>query len=336
MNTIHYKETNKIELFYLKKIWFYYQSIAKSDPNSEEHKVDWKYINGTFNLLGIGTEPTMQFLLNETPDFEEFEEWIIENGCISPALIKQFNNVVSRKETGTDKLDTEVNILSEEDLECWNTKGYVVIKNAVSKEDCENTVNLICETINADLQNESTWYKKHPLKQGIMIQLFQDEILNKNRLSPKIKLAYEQLWKRKDLLVSMDRVSFNPPETDSYQFPGPNLHWDVSLKQPIPYGLQGILYLSDTEKTQGAFTVIPEFHTKIDSWLDNLPEEANPRDSELLKNETLDPIAGETGDFIIWNHCLPHGSCPNTSDKPRFVQYINYQPINLEYQEEWI
>ena len=152
----------------------------------------------------------------------------------------------------------------------------------------------------------------------------------------KIREAFEQLWQRNDLLVTIDRVSFNPPETKTYHFPGPNLHWDVSLKQPIPFGLQGLLYLSDTTKNQGAFTVIPGFQNNIDSWLDSLPKGINPRDPELLKNFVREPIAGEAGDFIIWNHCLPHGSSPNTSEKPRIVQYINYLPVDLKHQEEWI
>lgn len=328
----HYQDTGKIELYYLKKVWFYYHNIA----NSDQEKLEWKYINAIFNLMGIGTEPTIKFLLNESPSFEEFENWIIENGSVSPSLIEHFNTVVSKDSSENKTLDEIPKVLSEDDLRNWEEKGYMIIKGAVSKEDCEKSLDLIYKTIDADPEDQNTWYKEHSLKQGIMVQLFQNEILDKNRLSPKIKKAYEQLWKRNDLLVSMDRVSFNPPETETYQFPGPNLHWDVSLQQPIPYGLQGILYLSDTLKNQGAFTVIPGFQNTIDSWLDKLPDGTDPRAPELIEDFVREPIAGEIGDFIIWNHCLPHGSSPNTSKKPRIVQYINYQPIDLEYQEEWI
>ena len=168
-----------------------------------------------------------------------------------------------------------------------------------------------------------------------MIQLFQHSQLQQNRLSTKIRSAYQQLWGRTDLMVSMDRVSMNPPETNEYQFPGPNLHWDISIKQPIPLGLQGLLYLTDTAENQGAFTLVPGFHLRICDWLTELPKGANPREQDLLALGAK-PIAANAGDFIIWHHALPHGSAPNTANYPRIVQYINYQPLILETQDEWI
>ncbi|MBL4705240.1 MAG: phytanoyl-CoA dioxygenase family protein [Flavobacteriales bacterium] len=181
----------------------------------------------------------------------------------------------------------------------------------------------------------STWYQAHEAKQGIMVQLFRHPQLDKNRLAPKIQQACQELWQRNDLMVSMDRVSFNPPETESYTFPGPNLHWDVSLKLPIPFGIQGLLYLSDTPENQGAFTLVPGFHHNIESWLKNLPESAHPREEDLHQFGAK-PIGAEAGDFILWHHALPHGSSPNTGTNPRIVQYINYQPLDREIQKEWI
>jgi len=335
MSVIDFKETGKIEAYYLKRMWYYYLCLKSSASEAAQNEVSWKYINALFNTLGIGTEPTIKYLLHESPDFETFENWILKNGRVSPQHLKNYNSVIL---SGEENMSTSEknNVLSEEDLRHWEEKGYVIVKNAISREDCEKTEALIYEILEATPDDPATWYKPHPLKQGIMVQLFQHDILDKNRFSPRIKNAFEQLWQRTDLLVDMDRVSFNPPETAYYTFPGPNLHWDVSLKRPIPFGLQGLLYVSDTLKDQGAFTVIPGFHNQIDTWLENLPEGRNPRDVAMLNRMTLEPIAGNAGDFIIWNQCLPHGSSPNTSGLPRIVQYINYQPIELAYQEEWI
>lgn len=330
-----YKETGKTEIYYLKKIWQHYQDLKSREPDPNRNKVEWKYISAIFNLLGTGIEPSIHYLFGESESFEDFETWVMEKGHLSPLLIAHFNSIVSNENFDSGNL-SEKPVLSESDLQHWNEKGYVLIKNAVPKEDCEKTVELIYSLIDASPNAPDSWYQPHPLKQGVMIQFFQNELLDKNRLSPRIRRAYAQLWPRHDLIVSMDRVGFNPPETNTYQFPGPDLHWDVSLKQPIPYGLQGILYLSDTQKNQGAFTVIPGFQNFIDSWLKNLPGGSNPRDLSLLKDFEREPIAAEAGDFIIWNHCLPHGSSPNTHDKPRIVQYINYRPIDMEYHEEWI
>jgi hypothetical protein len=334
LNQIEIKRTKdqRIGIYYLKDIWDYYQQL-KDNP-AEAQNVEWNYINGVFNALGIGTEPAIKYVMNSDCSFEQFEHWIEDNGNVSRAVINQFNAII--KGENNNQIQPEDKVFSETELKQWKKDGYIILRNAIPKSDCDDTIKLIYDTIDAHPSNSNTWYKPHPLKQGIMVQLFKSPILEKNRLSKTIQRAYQQLWNRTDLLVSMDRVSFNPPETKEYHFPGPNLHWDVSLKQPIPFGLQGLLYLSDTNENQGAFTVIPGFHNHINDWLDQLDPNANPRDQTLIKPFTKKPIAANAGDFIIWHHCLPHGSSPNTATKPRIVQYINYQPLDLEYQTEWI
>jgi len=330
--TLQPTDCGKIKIYYLKLIWFYYKQLRNNAK--EVPFIEWKYINAVFNTLGLGIEPTLKLLMQTDISFEQFENWIEENGTLSTSLIDHFNTVVTHK---SDYLfEPEENIFSDAELEQWRNDGYIILRNAISKKDCEETSKLIYSTINASSNDPTSWYSSHPLKQGIMIQLFKAEILDKNRLSKRIKLAYQQLWKRKDLLVSMDRVSFNPPENELYKFPGPNLHWDVSLKTPIPFGLQGLLYLSDTDEDQGAFTVIPGFHNTIEKWLPTIDKNTNPRDPKLLQGFKTKPISAKAGDFIIWHHCIPHGSSPNTSKKPRIVQYINYQPIDMQYQTEWI
>ena len=336
MSTAKHKTTlnnSRIGIYFLEEIFQQYKQIKTSSES--QTKLEWKYINGVFNALGLGIEPTIQYIMSSDGSFADFENWIFENGSVSKKIIKHFNSVID-VEPGKASLSSEEEVLSKEDLAHWEREGYIVLKQAISKTDCENSVAFICDKIDADITKPDTWYNLHPLKKGIMVQLFSSPQLDKNRLSKRIRLAYQQLWKRQDLMVSMDRVSFNPPENESYQFPGPNLHWDVSLKQPIPFGLQGLLYLTDTDKEQGAFSLIPGFHRKLEPWLDSLDSEKNPRDQTVLSQFEIKPISGEAGDFIIWNHCLPHGSKPNRSVSPRIVQYINYQPIDLDYHTEWI
>ena len=140
---------------------------------------------------------------------------------------------------------------------------------------------------------------------------------------------------RTDLWLNTDRCGFNPPITETYSYQGFPLHWDVSLKQPIPFGLQGILYLTDTAEDQGAFTLVPGFHNKIEQWLTNLPQGENPRTQDFYALGAK-PIAANAGDFIIWHHALPHGSSPNLAHSPRIVQYINYSPADMDIKKEWV
>jgi hypothetical protein len=281
------------------------------------------------SALNLGLEPTIQYLYLTAPSFPEFEDWIqmTIGGLPDASKVAAFNAQLAGTSWIAPTGDGMAELtLSAEDLVHWDRYGYVVINNAVSTQDCDQTIELICDFLSIDRYRPETWYNAHPGKQGIMVQLFQHPLLTRNRESSRIRAAYEQLWGRTDLWVTTDRVGFNPPETANWSFPGPRLHWDVRLDQPVPFGLQGLLYLSDTQAHQGAFTLVPAFQHRLATWLAQLPPQADPQMQDLTALGPV-PIAANTGDFILWHHALPHGSSPNTAKEPRFVQYINYAPI---------
>jgi len=325
-------EVGKLGIMHLKRYWskslLKRMEILKFDEYIEEGHLDKTLLYA----LGIGLEQTSVHIFTIAPSFDQFEDWIINTaGHPAAQTIERFNRVITGEpeEHGNIPL-----VLSDDDLAFFEENGYIIIKNAVPKEDCEKTIDTICKYIEIDRNDPLTWYNNNQARQGIMVQLFQDPVMQRNRDSIKIRQAYEQLWQRTDLWVSADRVGFNPPETDGWRFPGPNLHWDVSLQLPIPFGLQGLLYLADTEENQGAFSLVPGFQHKIDDWINNLPEGVNPR-TEDLDALGRKYIAANAGDFIIWLKALPHGSSANTSNKPRYVQYINYAPAKIDMAKEW-
>jgi ectoine hydroxylase-related dioxygenase (phytanoyl-CoA dioxygenase family) len=167
-----------------------------------------------------------------------------------------------------------------------------------------------------------------------MLNFFQHEALDKNRSSRKIKKAFSELYGDTEIYLLVDKVSFNPPETEEYKFAGSPLHWDVSLQLPIPFVLQGLLYLNDVSAEDGAFHCVPGFHKRIDNWLADLPEGANPR---AVAIEELTPVAvpGNAGDLVIWHQALPHCATPNNGTTPRMVQYITYKPLQEKTAEIW-
>ena len=327
------QEKGKLGIAYLKHLW---SSILleKQGVINEGTHLKYNCVSAVFDALGIGIEPTYQFLYQEAPTFEAFEDWILKNGTVSKEMIELVNSAISSSKHLSTYNDNAP-VLDDESLRHWDENGYVIIRDVITKDNCDASVKIIHEILQIDPNDKSTWYQHHSLKQGIMVQLFRNQQLDKNRFSTKIRQVYQQLWNRNDLIVSADRVSFNPPENENYKFPGPDLHWDVSLKQPIPFGLQGLLYLTDTPEDQGAFTLVPGFHRKIDAWLEDLPKNVSPRTYDLHQLGAK-PIAANAGDFILWDHRLPHGSSPNTGKMPRIVQYINYLPLDRKLQTEWI
>lgn len=301
----------------LEKLWK--RTVNPSLIPSTEETQSWNEEIKTLYELGIGMEDTLQFLYFEKPDLEAFKSWITSK---------------KRKEN-TETDDFTDNVLSKEDLEFWNKNGYVVVKDAVSKADCEATQKAIWDFLEMDPNQKESWYKRHENQKGLMLNFSDHETLNKNRFSPRIKKAYEQLYNTNDIYKTIDKVSFNPPETAEFTFLGSALHWDTSLKQPIPFGLQGLLYLTDCGVNDGAFHCVAGFHNQINHWLDNLEPHENPRDKALTTLEPK-PILGNTGDFIIWDNRLPHCATPNKGKSPRMVQYLTYLPNDYNASGEWL
>jgi ectoine hydroxylase-related dioxygenase (phytanoyl-CoA dioxygenase family) len=330
-------ETGKTGIYFLKRFWSTIEAKKQSALEHNSFSDEWTTVTAMLDALGLGIEQLFVYLYGSNKTFEEFEDWVIErNGNIIPVeKIDRFNQLLRREKTQIPSAIDEPDVLTKADLQFWEENGYVIIHNTISPEACRATEELIWQYLGMDKNDRSTWYKPHEDRQGIMVQLFQHPVLQANRESPRIRKAYEQLWGTSDLWVNTDRVGFNPPETNEWKYPGPAMHWDVSLILPIPFGLQGILYITDTEAEQGAFTLVPGFQHRIEEWIHGLPPGRDPRTEDLHALGSK-PIAGKAGDFIIWHHALPHGSRPNTTTVPRIVQYINWHPASRHIKKGWV
>ncbi len=314
-------------VLHLKRFWA--KSIAKRegvDLSSLDHEFEIDRM--LLDSLGLGLNPTISYLLTEGPDFTTFEHWVHENRQQKhrDGLLRNFNKKINGKKINDGS--QVPNELTSEQLDFFSTHGYIIIQNAIHQNDCEKTINAISDFLGCDLNNRNDWYIDHPLRSGIMVEFYNHAILEENRFAPKITDAFEGLWETSELCVSCDRVGVNPPETDVWKFSGPNLHLDVNLGDPksIRFGLQGLLYLTDTASDQGAFRLIPGFHKKIDDWIQGFPKNEAPMEGPFNQEEAI-PISAKAGDFIIWNQLLPHGSSPNHNLSPRIVQYITHYPF---------
>ena len=155
-----------------------------------------------------------------------------------------------------------------------------MLHDAVPPRLCEAAADALWRHLGASPDDPETWYRRSD--HGIMVQYFQHPAFEAIRRAPRIHKAFAQLWGTADLWATTDRVGFNAPERDGFKFPGPHLHWDVSVKTPIPFGTGGILYLTDTPPEQGAFTLVPGFQRWGEDWLKALPPGADPRAAESL------------------------------------------------------
>lgn len=277
----------------------------------------WDEQVGCIHQCGKGLEETLRYLYSDRPAFETFLEWMVPANPIPTVLAAQED------------------VLTVAELDFFAEHGYVVLHQLVTQQQAADARHAILEFLHADLDKPTTWYTSHEEMRGLMLMFYHHPALQVVRDSPRLRRAYEQLYGTKNIHNVIDKVSFNPPETPFYTFRGSPLHWDVSLVPPIPFVLQGLLYLSDVTADGGAFKCVPGFHNRLQGWLASLPPGVNPREVALL---TLTPvaIAGVAGDFIIWHQGLPHCASANHANTPRIVQYHTWLPDCVAEQTTWI
>jgi len=340
LTSISSVETGQLGVQHLKRFWA--QALAKRNGVSlNASEQDWRFDNLLLNGLGLPLQETMRYLMQTTPDFPQFESWVLakNGGVLAPLQVERLNCLFSGQPYGarlTDQLravEASDAVLSAEDLRFWAENGYVIVRGAISKEQARATEVAVWEELGMSPDDPASWYEK-PIGQGIMMDFYHHPTLRANRQSPRIHKAFAQLWQTADLWQTTDRTSFNPPETATYHHQGTPLHWDMSLAPPFHFGTQGLLYLCDTPAHQGAFCCVPGFHRQLETWLAGLPTGTDPRQVDLKPLAV--PIAAEAGDFVIWHHFLPHGSSPNRGSYPRIVQYLNMYPEKFKENTAWL
>ncbi len=318
-------------IIYLKRFWSQKISAQKPIAPGEITADDLVAENVLLAGLKLGARETLDFLISTAPSFEEFEAWVLAKnaGTIEPARLERLNGALSGGSSFTLESILMEPVLSADDLSFWDEHGYVVVKQAVSADRCRAAVQAIFEHAGMDIRRPDSWYAD-----AIWILLTHHPALWANRDSGRIHTAFAQIWKRSDLWMNVDVCGVNPPERAGYQFRGSPLHWDMTLTPPVRFGTQAILYLTDTAANQGAFSCVPGFHRRLESWLREQPTSADPR-AQAVKELRPIPIAGEAGDLIIWHHALPHGATPNRAALPRVVQYLNMFPSQYEINAQW-
>lgn len=334
-----FDETGTLGVMSLKRLWSLWTSHQNTPAETQVR--DWRALKVVLSGLGLGLEETIRHTAKTRPSFAEFEHWVLEcnGGTLDPLRVARINAALTgappprEVRAWLDGIDAMEPVLTADDLAHWEEHGWVVVHDAISPEACRATADLVWRTQQMDPAKPDDW-DHGPLQQCVFVQLFRHPVLADNRRQPRIHKAFAQLWGHSDLWVTTDRIGFNPPVTPTRPFPGPGIHWDVSLTQPIPLGTQGLIYLTDTAADQGAFALVPGMHHTVGDWLETLPPGANPN-HHAADTLTMTPIAGRAGDLIIWHHALPHGPTPNTTDRPRLVHYLNMFPADFGLQPEW-
>ena len=162
-------------------------------------------------------------------------------------------------------------VLSEEDWNFWTTNGYIVIKNAVPREQAGETAKFLWEFEEKDPDDPSTWYappraeiKMKELTNTGMVEVYNNQYLWNNRMTPRVYDAFVDIWGTEKLWVTIDRANLNFPIRPGFEYKG-FIHWDYD-PETKPVNVQGVLALADqTDENMGGFQCIPELFRTYDT-----------------------------------------------------------------------
>ena len=243
------------------------------------------------------------------------------------------------------KNNESLRVLSDEQWKFWVHKGYVVIKNAIPKEQAKSTANFLWEFEEKNPEDQSTWYTspraEMKMKELIgtgMVEVYNNQCLWSNRQTKKVYDAFVDIWGTEKLWVTIDRANLNFPIRQQHKYKG-FIHWDYD-PETKPQNVQGVIALSDQKDVNmGGFQCIPWLFQNYDSWKLTQPEDRNRFQPDINGLEDkIEKVAMEAGDLLIFNSLLAHGIRPNLSEnKVRIAQYISMMPAeeDNEVLKQW-
>ena len=227
-------------------------------------------------------------------------------------------------------------VLSEADWAFWKHHGYIVIKQAISREQAAATAAFLWEFEEKDPNNPATWYtapraemKMKELANTGMVEVYNHQQLWNNRQVQRIYDAFVDIWGTEKLWVSIDRANLNFPIRPGHEYKG-FIHWDYD-PETNPVNVQGVLALADqTDENMGGFQCVPELFRNYHTWKLTQPEDRN-RFMPDISGLELVKVPLEAGDLLIFNSLEPHGIRPNLSqNKVRIAQYISMMPAEQD------
>ena len=232
-------------------------------------------------------------------------------------------------------------VLTMDQWNFWIENGYVVIKNAISKQQAAKTASFLWKFEEKNPNDKSTWYTNPRAEMQMkelagtgMVEVYNNSHLWSNRQEKRVYDSFVDIWGTDKLWVTIDRANLNFPIRPGFEYKG-FIHWDYDPATK-PQNVQGVIALADqTDQNMGGFQCIPWLFKNFDKWKLTQPKNRDyfkPDISGLEDKIVKVPL--EAGDLLIFHSAQPHGIRPNlTDDKVRIAQYISMMPAEEENDE---
>ncbi|XP_060590584.1 uncharacterized protein LOC132745653 [Ruditapes philippinarum] len=211
-------------------------------------------------------------------------------------------------------------MLNDENYTELSVKGYTVVANVLTKEECDQTVDQYKEWLSQF--KDCVWpFPVHSLVKNY----------NAGNMHPtwfvrlKAKNIFAQVWKTDKLLSSIDAVAIGrPPETTNEQFSKPSNHWlhlDQSPSRDGLHAYQGMVYLETADEDDWTFHVLECSHMHFKEFYETIArprEETKLREYYVFTDEEVQFMENKgckskrvpvpKGGMVLWDSRLVHAN----------------------------
>ncbi|KAH8075344.1 hypothetical protein JL721_1348 [Aureococcus anophagefferens] len=231
-------------------------------------------------------------------------------------------------------------LLSEAQYAAWEADGYVCLPGSCRRRSARPRRGdprvLRGRRGRGDLVREHGRHLRRVLAPRLahgpcgMVQMSHHASLWAIRQCPGVHGAFADVYGTEELWVTCDRAHFKPPERadhPAWADPGDvhrGMHWDVDVgRPPVPFSVQGVVYLEATDASTGALRVVPGCRGRLAS----LREAWRSTGADAHAGEAV-AAEGPAGTLVLWHGATHHGPGRNVGERPRVSAYVAMLPVD--------
>ncbi|KAL4221034.1 hypothetical protein ACF0H5_019296 [Mactra antiquata] len=242
-------------------------------------------------------------------------------------------------------------MLSQENFNDLKEKGYTVVGNVLTEEECDQTIAKYREWLSNFKEGE--W----PYSSYSLIQRY-----NTGNMEPtwfvrlKSKKVFAEIWKTDKLLSSVDAIAIGrPPEDGEELFHRPGDHWlhlDQSAEREGLHAYQGAVYLETADEDDWTLHVMESSHLHFEEFIKSNEKVAiksmmngfySLRDEQVKHFSqlgcTLRRVPVPKGGMVLWDSRLVHANAGVVKGRKnpgrwRFCVFVSMTPAIWANEED--
>lgn len=242
-------------------------------------------------------------------------------------------------------------MLTDENLEDLKVKGYIVVKEVLTPEECDTAIGQYREWLSQFHDGE--W----PFSVNSLIQRYNAGNMHASwfvRL--KTKKVFAQIWKTDKLLSSIDAIAIGrPPEEGQEDFDRPDNHWlhlDQGASRVGLHAYQGAVYLEAADEDDWTLHALEGSHAYFDEFYEQNEKafaksmlynfyELSDEDIEQYERKgcRLKRVPVPKGGMVIWDSRLVHANISPVKGRKnagrwRFCVFVSMTPAIWASEED--